>query len=43
MRIHFDFTWDQYVGPVHKAAVDLHLFGDGTYTRYGRWIQHSFL
>lgn len=43
MRIHFDFTWDQTIGPTHKAAVDLHLFGDGTYTRYGRWVQHSFL
>jgi V8-like Glu-specific endopeptidase/cell wall-associated NlpC family hydrolase len=43
MRVHFDFTWDQFVGPAHKAAVDLHLFGDGTYTRYGRWVQHSFL
>jgi hypothetical protein len=43
MRVHFDFTWEQTIGPVHKAAVDLHLFGDGTYTRYGRWVQHSFL
>ncbi len=43
MKIHFDFTWDQFVGPAHKAAIDVQLFGDGTYARYGRWIQHSFL
>jgi hypothetical protein len=43
LRILFDLTWEQTVGPAHKAAIDLQLFGDGTHVRYGRWIQHSFL
>lgn len=43
MRVTFDFTFDQAIGPYHKAQIDLHLFGDGTYSRYGRWVQHSFL
>jgi hypothetical protein len=43
MRVTFDFTFDQAIGPYHKAQIDLHLFGDGTYSRYGRWVQHDFL
>jgi hypothetical protein len=39
MRIRFD----QVVGSAHKAAVDLHQLGDGTYSRYGRRIQRDFL
>ncbi len=44
MRIRFDFDFTQWpVGPPHKGAIDIILFGDGTHVRHGRWLQTPFL
>ena len=44
MRVRFDFDFTQWpVGPPHKGAIDIILFGDGTHVRHGRWLQTPFI
>jgi hypothetical protein len=41
VRVHFYYRFDRLVGGDYIAEIDLTLFGNGTHTKNGRWVQEG--